>query len=158
MGRPKNSTRARRINLSKTASHRRHRKLKVEDRAPTEARNSKKILNVLEKNTRIDNQEECDDGGKEEALCTSSDSSSIICLDRGDEEDVDQQISTSFNMVLSKGLENWQKSAAEKLASSNRPRHYSRRSLTTMYRGKLAAKKNGQTLKDLWKPVVSPKK
>jgi len=136
-----------------------HKQKRTEaDRAPTEARNSQKISNILEGNTHwIDDQEEWDDSGEEEVVCTSSNSSSIVCLDRGDEEDTHQQISTDFNTVLFTGLANWQKSAAEKLASSKWPCHYSRHSVRTMYRNKSVAKKNGQTLKDLWKPVVHPK-
>jgi len=47
MGRPKNSTIARRINLSKSASHKWNNRI-VDDQAPTEAENSQKISNVLE--------------------------------------------------------------------------------------------------------------
>jgi len=129
-----------------------------EDRAPTEARNSQKIPNILERNTHcINDQEEWDDSGEEEAVCTSSDSSSIVCLDRGDEDNSNQQISTNFNTVLFTGLANWQKSAAEKLASSKQPCHYSRHSVRTMYRNKSVAKKNGQTLKTFGSQLYTPK-
>jgi len=133
MERPKNSTRARRILIAKTPTHRLRRI--AEDRAPTKARNSRKALRILEKNNSwIDNQEEWDESGKEEDLSTESDSSSIICLDRGDEEDVHLPEPTNLNTVLFTGLANWQKSVAEKLASNKRPRHDSGRSLRTMYR------------------------
>ena len=157
MGRPKNSTIARRINLSKRVSYKWNNRI-IDDRAPTEAENSQKISNVLEINTHwINSQVKWGDSGEEESVCTSSNSSSIVCLDRGDEEDGHQQISTNLNTILFTGLANWQKSAAEKFASSKRPCHYSRNSVRSMYRRKKDAKKNGQTLKDLWKPVVSPK-
>ena len=69
MGRPKKSTRARRITIAKTPTHRLRRI--AEDRAPTKARNSKEVLKILEKNNSwIDNQEEWDNSGKEEDLCT----------------------------------------------------------------------------------------
>jgi len=168
MGRPKNSTRARRILIAKTPTHRLCRIAQdraedraedwVEDRAPTKARNGRRALRILEKNDSwIDNQGEWDESGKEEDLGTESDSSSIVCLDWGDEEDVHLPEPSNLNTVLFTGLANWQKSVAEKLASNKRPPHYSGRSLRTMYRNKSTAKRNGQTLKDLWGPVVSLK-
>jgi len=137
MGCPKNSTIAQRINLSKRASYKWNNGI-IDDRAPTEAENSQKISNVLEINTHwIDNQVKWGDSGEEESMCTSSNSSSIVCLDRGDEEDSHQQISTNLNTILFTGLANWQKSAAEKFASSKWPRHYSRNSVRSMYRAGL---------------------
>ena len=130
----------------------------AEDRAPTKARNGRKALRILEKNNSwIDDQGEWDESGKEEDLGTESDSSSIICLDWGDEEDVHLPEPSNLNTVLFTGLANWQKSVAEKLASNKWPPHYSGHSLRMMYRRKSAAKRNGQTLKDLWGPVVSLK-
>jgi len=156
MGRPKNSTRARRINISKTVSHRVHRE--AEDRAPTEARHGEKASKIIEENVSgISDQEEWVGSSEEELSCASCDSSSIVCLDRGDAEDTRLQMSTQFNMVLFKGLESWQKSTAEKFALTKRPRHYSRHSNSTLYRARVAARKNGQTIDDIFKPVVSPK-
>jgi len=52
----------------------------VEDRTPTEARNSEKALEVIEENeSSIGNQEEWDESSKE-VWCTSSDSSPIVCF------------------------------------------------------------------------------
>jgi len=156
MGRHKKSTKSRRANLSKTPTHKYHGV--VHDRAPTEAKNSKEFLEAIEENTTwIDDQDGWDGSDTEEVRSTCSSSSAIVCLDRGDEDDAHLRESTHFNMVLFRGLENWQKSVTKNLALNKRPRHYSRRSRTTIWRGKLAAKKNGQTIEDLWKPIVSPK-
>jgi len=156
MGHHKKSTRSRRINLSKTPSHKCHGV--VHDQAPTEVKNNEEFLEIIEENTTwIDDQNEWDGSDTEEAQSASSSSSAIVCLDWGDEGDTHLQESTHFNMVLFRGLENWQRSVTENLTLNKRPRHYSRHSHTTVYRSKLAAKKNGQTIKDLWKPIVSPK-
>jgi hypothetical protein len=159
MGRPKNSTRARRNNVAKAAkaaSYRRHRVLE-EARAPGEARNGENLSEVIEENPScIDNQEEWSDNG-EGVGATSNDSSSVVCLDQDDEGDIGRQETANLNMVLFKGFANWQKSVTEKLASTKRPRFYSGHSPSTIYRGKAAGRKNGQTLDDLWGPTVSPK-
>jgi len=156
MGRPKNSTRARRNNISKTPSHKHHRE--AADRALTEARNSENASETInEDKPWISNQEEWDENGIDEVSSMSSNSSSIVCLDRGDEEDIRPQRSAHFNMVLFTGLENWEKSVAEKTALTKRPRHYSRRSNSTCYRARVAAIKNGNTIDSIFKPVVSPK-
>jgi len=87
MGRPKNSTRARGINIPKTTTHECYGV--VEDRAPIEARNSKKVLEVIE---------EMSPGlvikrsGRRRGLVHKQ--RLIICLDRGDKDDIHPQIPT----------------------------------------------------------------
>ena len=156
MGRHKNSTKARIINLSKTPSHKCHRAAK--DRAHREAKNDKKVLEALEKDVcDVDDQGGRNEGDKEEVWCTSSDSSSIVCPDQGDEEEIRPSQSSHFNMVLFKGVENWQKLVDEKLASTKRPRHYLRTSSTTAWRAKKDAEKNGQTMENFYRPIVGPR-
>jgi len=93
------------MNLSKTVTHKCCGV--VEDRAPGEARNSEKVLRVIERNEPlIDNQEEWDESSKEVVWCTSSDSSSVVCLDCGDEVGIRPQESTWCYSVRSCGLMN----------------------------------------------------
>jgi hypothetical protein len=156
MGRPKKLTKARRANILKAVNHRSRRI--AEDRALREARNGETASEAVEEDEIwIGSQEEWGEIIEEEVSCQGSDSSSVVCLDRGDEEDIRLQKPVHLNMLPFKGIENWQEQVAEKSASSKRPRHYTGRSLRTMYRGKSAAKKNGQTLDDMWRPVVSSK-
>jgi hypothetical protein len=130
----------------------------VEDRAPGEARNSEKPLEVNEEHgSLIGDQEEWVKSSEEGTQCPSSNTSSVVCLDRGDEEDIGPQKPGHFHMFLFKGFENQQKSVAKKSASTKWPCHYTGRSVRTMYRHKSAARKTGQTLYDLLEPVVSPK-
>jgi hypothetical protein len=109
MGRPKNSTRARRNNAAKAAKAASYRRHGVEeDRAPGEARNGENLSEVIEENSiYIDNQREWSESG-EEVCAASSDSSSVVCLDQEDEEDIGRQETTNLNMVLFKGVANWQ--------------------------------------------------
>ena len=73
MGRHKKSTKARRINLSKTPSHKCHGV--AEDRAPREAMNDKKALVALENDVcDVDDQGGWNESDNEEVWCTSRDS------------------------------------------------------------------------------------
>ena len=155
MGRHKKSTKSRIINLSKTPSHKCHGV--AEDWAPREAMNHEKVLETLEKDVcDVDYQSGWNESDKEEVWCTSRDSSSIVCPDRGDEEEIHPCQSSHFNMVLFKGIENWQKLVDEKLASTKRPRHYLRTSSTTLWRARKDARKNGQTIENFFGPSVGP--
>ena len=117
MGHHKKSTKAQRINLSKTLSHKCHGV--AEDQAPREAMNDKKALVALENDVgNVGDQGGWNESNGEVVRCTSRDSLSIVCLNQGDEEEICPCQSSHFNMVLFKGIENWQKLVDKKLAST----------------------------------------
>jgi hypothetical protein len=98
MGCPRNSTKAQRINVSKATNHKYPRA--VEDCAPGEARNSEKALEVNEENGSLMTDQVEWVESSEGVRCPSSNASSIICLDQGDEEDIGPQKPEHFNMFL----------------------------------------------------------
>ena len=130
----------------------------AEDQAPREAMNDKNALVALENNVGdIGDQGGWNESNGEVVRCTSRDSSSIVCLNQGDEEEICPCQSSPFNMLLFKGIENWQKLVDEKLASTKQPCHYSHTSFTTVWRAKKDAKKNGQTIESFFRPSVGPR-
>ena len=98
MGHPKNSAKARGVNISKTAIHKGHGA--AEDRAPREAKNDKKVLDVLGKDVcDVGDQGGWNESDEEEVWCTSRDLSSIVCPDRGDEEEIRSCQSSHFYSI-----------------------------------------------------------
>jgi hypothetical protein len=157
MGRPKNSTKYRRINLSKTPTHKRHRAARAaKDRAPGGA---KKSTNLLQNNEKeevwIEYDDELLESAQEEAWSSSSESSSIVLLDDKEEDDSRSSDRLYFDMIHLKEVADWYKSVAEETASRKRPHHYLGNSRMTKWRASQNAKKNGQTILNFFKPTVS---
>jgi len=134
--------------------HKRHKT--APDQAPEEAMKSKKSLEIVEKEgVWIKGNDEWIEDTQGEAWGMSSDSSSIVLLDGEEEDGTHTSNQHYFNMILSKGIADWYESVAEKTASNKRPRHYSGNSRTSKWRASQDAKRNGQTIMDLFKPAVS---
>jgi len=134
-------------------THKRHKT--APDQAPEEAIKSKKPLEIVKKEgVWIEGGDEWIEDTQGEAWGMSSNSSSIVLLD-GEEDGTHTPNQLYFNMILSKGIADWYESVAEKTASNKRPRHYSGNSCTSKWRASQDAKRNGQTILDLFKPTVS---
>jgi len=114
--------------------------------------------NVEKEGIWIDDNDEWIESAQEEGWSSSSTASSIIFLDGEEENDNHPSDQLCFNMFLSKGITDWYRSITEMTASNKRPRHYSGNSRTSKWRASKDAKKNGQTMLDLFKPTVSTRR
>ena len=150
MGRPKKSTISRRKNLSRTATHKRHRA--TNDWALEQANGSGNIEHYIEE-AIIWISDDDDDRLSENAQQNVSSSSSSIAILDGEEEDPSDAL--HFNNMLSKGIASWYRSVADARASNKQPRQYRGDLRTSRWRASKAAQENGQTIRDFFKPVVS---
>ena len=153
MGRHKRSTLARIANFQKIYAP---APLEVVDRvhAAGEIIASKPLGTEKEKIWLEDADEQCDynHGGD---LCEFSDTSSVICLDCGDEPEPTDKEEGLFNAILFDGMSNWVQKEKEIQASRKHPRHYTRKSRTTAWRNRKRGEKNGNLITDLFSMPVS---
>ena len=154
MGRPKNSTVSRRKNISRTVTHKCRRA--TNDCAPEEAKGSRNINKCSEEACIwIDDDDDDNELAEDAQQNVSSNSSSIIIIDGEEESDIHPSDSLHYNMILSEGIASWYQSVVDARASNKRPRQYRGDSRTSRWRASKAAKKNGQTIRNFFDPVVS---
>jgi len=153
MGRPKNSTISRRNNISRTGTHKCHGA--PDDRAPEEVKGNDNISEYIEGERVWTDDDESVKNAQQDVWSISSNSSSIAVLDHEEENDTHQSISLHFYMRLSKGIASWYRSVADARASNKRPHQYRGDLRTSQWRASKAAKRNGQTIRQFFNPVVS---
>ena len=153
MGRTKKSTISRRNNIARTATH---KCCGAPDNwTPEQAKVNRNTSEYFEGECVWTDDDNSVENAQQDVWSISSNSLSIAVHDCEEENDICPSDSHHFSMILSQGIASWYQSVTDAQASNKRPHQYRGDLRTSQWRALKVAKRNGQTIRHFFNPVVS---